>query len=986
MINNLFKKVIPFVLLFAMALYAQTGKISGTVKDAETGDPLPGANIIVMGDNPVGSATNIKGEFVINGAPIGEQTLKISYIGYQQKIIKVNVEAGETIFKDIELNHISLRGEDVIVTAQARAQTEAINQQISSETVKNVVSSSKIRELPESNAAEAVGRLPGVSLERSGGEGTKVNIRGMGAKYTKVQIDGVNMTATGHEDRSTDLSMISPYMLEGIELTKSVQANQEATATGGIVNFKIKKAPDEPSFNLMAQGGHNNLRNEFNTYKVTLGGSNRFFSNLFGIYGQVDYEEKDASSHQLGSVDFSQENEESPVRTNSMQLKDVFRNVQRLGGTAVLDYTSPNTEIKSSNFYSRIKREETNNINNYSFSDQGFDLNYTDTPERWLTVLTNSLQINQHLGNWDINTAFSHSYSENVLPAEISSSNNNSPETPYPEDRTSKYNVNLDPETIPDSLNISMDEVVRFMHLGGIEHEESETRERNISAKTDLAYNFNITDGININLEFGAKYKHKDKEYDRTNLNASNGGGSQEFRNLVYNAFEDEFSQRTKDAWDKDNMRILLPDFLDNDYEGGEFLDGKYNFGNIFDRDKFRRIHDLVMETYDPENTNMYAIVQQDYIETNYEDYHGNEEYYAFYMMPEIKIGSKFTLVPGVRYESNRTEYTGYRGNRLGILRDWRRTPIDTVTKERSNEFLLPMIQGVYKPTDWLNLKAGFTHTLQRPNYNNIMPGWLITNQGRIDNLSNFRLKPELSRNYDIQMSVFSDKIGLFSVGAFYKDITDMIFWTGTTVVLDTSFFELPSLMHRQRAAYAVNNENDAINYGYEIEWQSNFWYLPGILSGLVVNANYTRNISEAEYLRSRIETKAEYDENFNIITYYEAHDTTYTNPMINQPAHLLNVTVGYDYKGFSIRWAMRYKSKIFTNNNWYKKLRGYSTDFYRYDLSLKQKLPVDGMELFLNVNNLTSELEQNVINHMNFTSYLEDYGRTANLGIRYRF
>jgi len=973
-------------LIFFNLLAAQSGKVSGTVTDAATEDPLPGANVVIGEDNPVGAATNIQGEFLVTGVPAGEQILKITYIGYKPVTRTITVEPNQIINVEVEMQNRSLRGEDVIITAQARGQTEAINQQVSAKTVTNVVSSSKIRELPEANAAEAVGRLPGVSLERHGGEGTKVLIRGMGAKYTKVQIDGVNMTATGSGDRSSDLSMISPYMLEGIELTKSVMANQEATATGGIVNFKIKKAPEQASFNLMAQGGHNNLHDTYDNYKLTLGGSNRFYSNLIGVYGQVDYEEKSSGSHQLGSVAFSQENEEAPVRTNSMQLKDIFRNIQRLGATIVMDYTSPSTEIKSSNFYSRIKREETRYINNYNFAEQNFGINYSDTPKRWLTVLTNSLQIDHRWRNWELNTAFSHSFSENVLPAEISSSNNNSPQHPFPADRGAKYNVNLDPETIPDSLVIPMDEVVQFMHLGGIDHEESKTKERDMVGEFDLSYNLNITNKINMKLSLGGKYRHKDKEYDRTTLYASNGGGSQEYRNLVYNAFEDQLSQRTKDAWAKDNMRILLRDFVDDDYEGADFLDEKYDFGNVFDRQMFRRMHDIVMDEYDPTSTDMYNIVQSNYVNSNYEDYHGNEDYYAFYLMPEINITSRFTFVPGIRYESNRTEYTGYRGNRLGVQRNWRATPIDTVTKVRENEFLLPMIQTVFKPTDWLNIKAGYTHTLQRPNYNNIMPGWVISNWGQIWNLSNFRLKPELSRNIDLQVSVYSDKIGLLSAGVFHKKITDMIFWTGQTVITDTSYFEVPSLMHRQRAAYAVNNENDAINYGYEIEWQSNFWYLPGLLKGLVMNVNYTRNISEADYLKSRIETKAEYDENFNIITYYVANDTSYTSPMIHQPDHLLNLTLGYDYKGFSLRWAMRYKSRIFTNNNWYENLRGFSTDFYRYDLSVKQKLPIEGMEFFLNVNNLTNELEHSVINHMDFTSYLEDYGRRVNLGFRYRF
>ncbi len=966
-------------------LFAQTGKISGKVVGEETGDPLPGANVL-FADLNMGTATDIDGNFYLAGIPVGEHTLTITYLGYKEEKLPVNIKYGKVTELLIKMEATTVRGETVTVTAQADAQKAAINQQLRSQTITNVVSSKTIRELPEANAAEAVGRLPGVSLERSGGEGTKVLIRGMGAKYTIVQIDGVNMTATGSGDRSTDLSMISPYMLEGIELTKSVMANQEATATGGIVNFRIKKAPEDPFFNVIAQGGMNNLRDTYRDYKLSVGGSNRFYANLLGVYAQLDYEEKDAGSQQLGGINFSQENEDAPVKTNSVQLRDIFRRVRRLGGALVLDYTLPSTEIKSSNFYSRINREETRYVNNYDYTQQGFGLDYTDTPERWLTVLTNSLQIKHRWKKWEFNSAFSHSYSENILPAEISSNNNNSPTSPFPTDRTSAFNVDLDPETIPDLLAISPDEAVRFMHLGDIEHEESETRERDVSAQLDVAYNMKITDRINMKLNLGGKYKHKDKAYDRTDLYASNGGGSQEFRNLVYDAFEDEFSERTRNAWEKDNMRILLEDFLDPDYEGGDFLDGKYEFGYVFDKDDFRRMHDIIMETYDPTSTDMYDIVHSNFINSSFEDYEGTEDYTAFYLMPEINVGSMFTFVPGVRYEKNRTEYTGYRGNRLGVLRNWRATPVDTVTKVRNNEFWLPMIQSVFKPTDWMTLKAGYTHTLQRPNYNNIMPGWVISNQGQINNLSNFRLEPELSKNWDIQMSLHSDKIGLFSVGAFYKTITDMIFWTGNTVITDTTFFELPSLMHRQVAAYAVNNPNETINYGYEIEWQSNFWYLPGLLKGLVMNVNYTRNKSEAEYLRTRIDVKAEFDENWNVITYLVPNDTTYISPMVHQPDHLLNLTLGYDYKGFSIRWAMRYKSRIFTSTNWYEKLRGYSTDFYRYDLSVKQKLPVRGMEFFFNVNNLTNELEHNVINHMDFTSYLEDYGRTMNMGVRYQF
>ncbi len=171
----------------------------------------------------------------------------------------------------------------------------------------------------------------------------------------------------------------------------------------------------------------------------------------------------------------------------------------------------------------------------------------------------------------------------------------------------------------------------------------------------------------------------------------------------------------------------------------------------MFDKDKFRKLYDLASAIPDNSVYSLYTLYQPDFPGSHYSDYHGFEDYHAFYVMPEINLGPNLLLVPGVRYEANRTEYTGYRGNRIGVLRGFTATSIDTVTKVRENEFWLPMIQIFYKPTDWLTVKAGYTHTLLRPNYNNIMPGWMIGTQGSIDNLSNFHLKPELSRNWDLQ-------------------------------------------------------------------------------------------------------------------------------------------------------------------------------------------------------------------------------------------
>ena len=59
------------------------------------------------------------------------------------------------------------------ITAQLLGQAKAINQQLSAESIANIVSGDRIQELPDVNAAEAIARLPGVSINRSGGEGQK---------------------------------------------------------------------------------------------------------------------------------------------------------------------------------------------------------------------------------------------------------------------------------------------------------------------------------------------------------------------------------------------------------------------------------------------------------------------------------------------------------------------------------------------------------------------------------------------------------------------------------------------------------------------------------------------------------------------------------------------------------------------------------------------------------------------------------------------
>lgn len=241
---------------------AGAGSISGFVRDAQTGDGLPGANVLIAGTS-IGASTDLNGRFLLQNITPGAYTIRVTYIGYRTKEIQQTVKADEEVKISFSLSAVAIEGSEVVVTAQAASQNAAINQQISSNQIVNVVSAAKIQELPDQNAAESVGRLPGISVLRNGGEGTEVVIRGMAPKFNQISVDGIQMSSSNPNDRSTDLSGISSNMLEGIKVYKNVTADMDANVIGGTVEFDLREArtgeSDVPHFSGLGQGGYRGL-------------------------------------------------------------------------------------------------------------------------------------------------------------------------------------------------------------------------------------------------------------------------------------------------------------------------------------------------------------------------------------------------------------------------------------------------------------------------------------------------------------------------------------------------------------------------------------------------------------------------------------------------------------------------------------------------------------------------------------------------------
>ena len=962
-IKMLYFYLIATSLLFVFnmqALSANKADIVGKITDKITGEPLPFANIQIVGTS-IGTAADLDGNYVLKNVEEGEHTLKISFMGYQSKEVQIKIDnKGNKLILNVSLDYQILEsGEVVLVTAQAKRQLDAINNQLSSNSIINAISADRIQELPDANAAESVGRLPGVSLQREGGEGNKVVIRGLSPKYNAVTVNGVRLASTDVDDRSTDLSMISQYMLSGIEVIKAGTPDQDGDVIGGTVNFKIKEAKEGLSWNLMTQGSYNGLEDTYNDYKIVAGASNRFFDNRLGALVQFDIERKNRGSHELEASYWlngpSLEKENDPLLEN-LSVRSILRDINRYSGSLVLDYKLNNGKIALSNLFSKVDKDVTSYSNIYNLIGNSHDYN-TRSSEIKTSVISNSLKYEQDLEIFRVDAFISHSYSENDVPIDFD----------FQFGQPSAF-VNTDEYVHPSLLPGYAKEGISDAYLSSRHRRNSFTKEREFTSGANFEVDLNISDQVSSVIKFGGKYRYKDRSYDiNVNWNHFDTGSGTDYKNLVLETFP-----RLQEYSALGSTFLYYPGFVDQGYSVDDFLGGDYAMGPVADVGLLKDITDLLVSSVHNEI---------DVTESNFHDYSGNESYKAGYLMVNMDIGTKLSVVGGVRYENNVTEYTAFRGD-VASFSTYSYNGVKTTTR-RDNSFWLPSLQIHYKPISGIGVRFAYSNTLTRPNYSQILPFWHRGHEGV--NWSNYKLKPGRSTNYDLYLSIHENHVGLFTIGGFYKEIKDLIFNVGNRVILDTAYYGLPADDYK-KMVYDVNMNNPlpAELWGIELDWQTSFWYLPGVLKGLVMNVNYTHIFSEVEYPRTEIRTEYIFEPTFQIVQ--ENVESNYVDRLIDQPNDIVNLSIGYDYLGFSARISMLYKTDVFQQTDFWEEQRETTDDYLRWDISLKQDMPIDGMQLFLNLNNLTNAVDRGINYGNSFPTKEQFYRRTIDLGIRIHY
>jgi outer membrane receptor for monomeric catechols len=243
---------------------AQAGAVAGTVKDSG-GAVLPGATVkLTPGD--ASAVSDSQGQFNISDVARGAYTLTVNYVGFVDFTGSVTVVAGQTAHVNPVLK-VATATEAVLVTAErAHGEAEAINEEKIADNILNVLPSEVITSLPNANVADAVGRLPGVTLERDEGEGKYVQIRGTEPRLANLTIDGVEVPSPEGGVRQVKLDVLPADLVESVQINKTLQPNMNGDAIGGSVNLVTRKAADRPSLSLYSSGGFTPIGNTRTVY------------------------------------------------------------------------------------------------------------------------------------------------------------------------------------------------------------------------------------------------------------------------------------------------------------------------------------------------------------------------------------------------------------------------------------------------------------------------------------------------------------------------------------------------------------------------------------------------------------------------------------------------------------------------------------------------------------------------------------------------
>lgn len=823
-----------------MSMAQNKGKITGILTDKDANNaPLPFANAAIKGTT-IATSTDEFGKYTLNVSE-GSYSIIFSFLGYENVEVPVTVVAGETVTVNKALGSGSYKLEDVVVKTVRRKNTEsaAVMEMKEAKQVVNAISAEQMKKGTDSNAAEAMQRVPGVTIV----DGRYVMIRGLSQRYNNVLINNALAPSTEVDLRTFSFDLIPTSALDKLVVYKTGSANLPGDFAGGIIEVSTSENTKEFT---RAQVGFGYLtQTTFNDYLQSEGSGTDFlgFDNGFR---QLPSSFPNSSALQASG-------RSSQLRVDAAH--SLKNNFETDNSSAFLD-----TQVSMGlgrNF--DIGKVRVNSINifgqstQYQYYQRSFNRYFTlnagqDRPQDWLRYLDETHSKKSKitiLSNWNFKFNDKTTIKFKNLLNQIG------------QDETiirNGFNFQQGPDFEYKNYALSYNQ--RFIYTGQLEgiHNLNEKNKvewvvgfnsvndltpdlrrfrtfRNINTPNA---NFTIIDPPSSNLFDNSRFFGESNEY-----NVSNGvnytytleriKGDEEFAPIKFKAgyYVDYRSKKFNSRY----FSYLVPGYVTTD----RAIELKnLPLGAVFNNQNVNATDGWAIE----EGTRPI------------DSFSGTNLYGAGYVMAELPLG-KFDITTGVRLEHNTQN--------LNAKNDFEDKSVEKVTT-----FLLPSLNVAYTFNEKNLLRFAYSRTLNRPEFREIAP-FLFYDFVNDRGIEGRPLDVATIDNFDLRYEIYPRKGETMSFGAFYKRFKNPI--------------ELVAQITTEQPQFFYKNADKAQNAGVEIEFRKSFSEL---FSSKFLQ-RFSANINAA-YIVSEV--------NLGNVTSQQAD-----RALQGQSPYIINVALGYEDK-----------------------------------------------------------------------------------------
>jgi TonB-dependent receptor len=935
------------LILLTQQAAAQGSKasITGYVADS-AGGVLQGASVTVQpGGNS--SVSDNAGQYSVTNLPAGKYTITISYSGFAAFTKEVELTAGQTLSLDAVLQ-VAPSDQSISVHGDLQGEAEQIQIQKTSDDIVNVLSADVITSLPNANIADAVGRLPGVTLERDEGEGKYVQVRGTEPRLTNVTVEGINVPSPEVAVRQVKLDVIPADLVDAVVLEKTLSASQDGDAIGGTVDLKLKNAGDQPTLIFSGIGGYTPILGGryVGQTSATVGqrfGASKQFGALIGF--TYDYNGRGIDDIEPG-IDVGY----AAPTYDSLDLREYRYQRTRWGlGGGADDRLSKDSDVYLHYLYSDFK--DWGNKWVYTLNDDVCEPPAPGQPPCTPPIITPDVPqftTSQRIPDYwigSISGGGKHVFSNSWLAWDTSVSNGRENGAAGNPGVSFGYNGSASCAYDPAATKTPYrPQWVSGTGNGPCVYPGSPIFDPTQYAMTEFDTSAGPTDQVSLqgSATYGRNYKWGSHD------------GTLQFGAKIRNSHD--YQNAISPVWDP-NGTYLMSQFLSG-FKNSDYYNGSYSMGPVTSYSKLNSffINNPGDFTEDVSST---------HLGSDSANYNLTERVTAGYVMNTLRSG-RWSLQTGLRLEATQLDILGFNVTN-DINGNWTGTaPV------RTNQWYidpLPSVQLRYQITANSDIRAVYGRGISRPNPYDLVPYSTVdqsTNPYTIS-VGNPNLKPEHANDFDILYEHFLQPYGVVQAGFFYKQLIDPIYYTNS---LDTTSPLCPT--PTCPTSTIVNGSNAHVG-GIELAYLQHFGMLPSFLSGLGIAANYTYTYSQAHGIAGRTDSPAlqrQAPNSFNIGPSYDRGR--------------LSVHLGMTYNGAMIYQYQYMPSSDPSNLG----LKGPAGDIYLYshfqvDAQASYRVHA-GLSLLVQGENLTNEVFGFYTGSPIYVDQREYYKPTYSVGFRW--